>query len=72
MIEDAEKKGVIKPGVTTLAELTSGNLGIGLAYIAIVKGYRFIAVMPAHFSIDKRMLLKYLGAEVVITGKAYN
>ncbi|KAM0944727.1 putative cysteine synthase [Dioscorea sansibarensis] len=67
MIEDAEKKGVIKPGVTTLAEPTSGNLGIGLAYIAIRKGYRFIAVMPAHFSIDKRMLLKYLGAEVVIT-----
>ncbi|KAH7681978.1 Cysteine synthase protein [Dioscorea alata] len=67
MIEDAEKKGVIKPGVTTLAEPTSGNLGIGLAYIAIRKGYRFIAVMQAHFSIDKRMLLKYLGAEVLIT-----
>ncbi|KAJ6832403.1 bifunctional cystathionine gamma-lyase/cysteine synthase-like [Iris pallida] len=67
MIEDAEQKGLIKPGITTLVEPTSGNLGIGLAYIAARKGYRFIAVMPATCSIDKRMLLLYLGAEVLIT-----
>ncbi|KAJ0977463.1 hypothetical protein J5N97_012937 [Dioscorea zingiberensis] len=67
MIEDAEKKGLIKPGVTTLVEQTSGNLGIAMAYIAIRKGYRFTAVMQPHFSIDKRMLLRYLGAEVLIT-----
>lgn len=67
MIEDAEEKGLIKPGVTTLVEPTSGNLGIALAYIGIRKGYRFIGVIPAHYSVDKWMLLKYLGGEVVIT-----
>lgn len=67
MIEDAEEKGLIKPGITTLMEPTSGNLGIGLAYIAASKGYKFIAVMPSHYSIDKRMLLRYLGAEISIT-----
>uniref|UniRef100_A0A0E0IPQ5 Tryptophan synthase beta chain-like PALP domain-containing protein n=1 Tax=Oryza nivara TaxID=4536 RepID=A0A0E0IPQ5_ORYNI len=69
MIEDAEEKGLISPGVTTLVEPTSGNLGIGVAYNALLKGYRFVAVMPAEYSLDKQMLLTYLGAEVILTGK---
>ncbi|KAF3333414.1 Cysteine synthase [Carex littledalei] len=64
MIEDAEEKGLIKPGVTTLAEPTGGNLGIGIILVAIQKGYRFIAVMPAQYSLDKQILLQWLGAEV--------
>ena len=69
MVEDAEEKGLISPGVTTLVEPTSGNMGIGLAYIAVLRGYRFVAVMPAEYSLDKQILLRYLGAEVVLTGK---
>ncbi|KAL6839645.1 hypothetical protein ACP4OV_030584 [Aristida adscensionis] len=67
MIEDAEEKGLISPGTTTLVEPTSGNLGIGVAYIAMLRGYRFIAVMPAEYSLDKQILLRYLGAEVILT-----
>lgn len=67
MIEDAEEKGLIKPGVTTLVEPTSGNLGIGIILVAIQKGYRFIAVMPAQYSLDKQILLRWLGAEVQLT-----
>jgi cysteine synthase A len=68
MIEDAEEKGLITPGVTTLVEPTSGNLGLGLILIALSKGYRFVAVMPAQYSLDKQMLLRYMGAEVYLTG----
>ncbi|GJN29636.1 hypothetical protein PR202_gb17885 [Eleusine coracana subsp. coracana] len=68
MIEDAEEKGLISPGVTTLVEPTSGNMGISLAYIAMLRGYRFIAVMPAEYSLDKQILLRYLGTELVLTG----
>jgi cysteine synthase A len=67
MVEDAEEKGLISPGVTTLVEPTSGNMGIGLACIAVLRGYRFLAVMPAEYSLDKQILLRYLGAEVVLT-----
>jgi cysteine synthase len=69
MIEDAEEKGLISPGCTTLVELTSGNMGIGLAYISLLRGYRFVAVMPAGDSLDKHILLRYLGADVALTGK---
>ena len=69
MVEDAEEKRLISPGVTTLVEPTSGNMGIGLAYIAVLRGYRFLAVMPAEYSLDKQILLRYLGAEVVLTCK---
>ncbi|CAN6215087.1 unnamed protein product [Urochloa humidicola] len=67
MVEDAEEKGRISPCITTLVEPTSGNMGIGLAYIAVLRGYRFLAVMPAEYSLDKQILLRYLGAEVVLT-----
>uniref|UniRef100_M8CBG0 Cysteine synthase, chloroplastic/chromoplastic n=1 Tax=Aegilops tauschii TaxID=37682 RepID=M8CBG0_AEGTA len=53
MIEDAEEKGLISPGVTTLIGPTSGNQGIGIVFIAVQKGYRFIAVKPAKYSLDK-------------------
>jgi cysteine synthase A len=69
LIEDAEEKRLISPGITTLVALTSGNLGIGLAFVAAQKGYRFVAVMPAKIAIDKQILLRYLGVEVILVGK---
>jgi cysteine synthase len=69
MIEDAEERGLISPGVTTLVELTSGNMGLGLVLIANKKGYRFIAVMPSQYSLDKQMLSRSMGAELFLTGK---
>jgi cysteine synthase A len=72
LIEDAEEKGLITPGITTLLGVTSGNLGIGASFIAAQKGYKFIAVMPAKLSLDKQILLRYIGAEVVLVGKKLN
>jgi len=69
MIEDAEERGLISPGVTTLVEPTSGNLGLGLVLIALRKGYRFVAVMPGQYSLDKQILLRYMGAELYLTGE---
>ena len=66
MIEDAERRGVLRPG-TTLVEATGGNTGIGLAFAAAVHGYRLVLTMPEAMSTERVALLKHLGAEVVLT-----
>lgn len=67
MIEDAEARGALKPGATII-EPTSGNTGVGLAMVATIKGYHLMLTMPETMSIERRNLLKALGAEIVLTG----
>ncbi len=65
-IEDAERRGVLKPGQTVI-EATSGNTGISLAMVCAQRGYPFVAVMAESFSIERRKLMRFLGAKVVLT-----
>ena len=69
VIEDGEKTGQLKPG-QTVVEMTSGNTGIGLAMVCAAKGYPLVIVMPETFSIERRRLMRFLGAKVVLTPAA--
>ena len=68
MIEDAERRGILKPGVT-IVEATAGNTGIGIAVAALNKGYKIIFVVPDKFSIEKQKVMKALGAEIINTSR---
>lgn len=69
IIEEAERSGELKPGQTVI-EATSGNTGIGLAMVCAAKGYPFVATMPTSVSIERRKLMRFLGAKVILTPKA--
>jgi cysteine synthase len=66
LVDDAESRGVLKPGMT-IVEATGGNTGIGLAFVAAIRGYRLILTMPETMSVERAALLRQLGAEVVLT-----
>ena len=69
IIEEAERDGLLAPGQTVI-EATSGNTGVGLAMVCAARGYRFVATMPTSVSIERRKLMRFLGAQVILTPKA--
>src|SRR5207342_2889122 len=69
IIEDAEQRGTLKPGQTVI-EATSGNTGIGLAMVCAVKGYPLVVTMAENFSVERRKMMRFLGAKVVLTPAA--
>ena len=68
MIEDAEQKGLLKPGAT-IVEATAGNTGLGIAFAALGRGYKVIFVVPDKFSVEKQVLMRALGADIISTSR---